>query len=68
MAIENGMPPFDALRAITVNPAHHIGVGDRVGSLEVGKDADIVLASGSLFALQTRILATYIDGNRVFSL
>lgn len=67
MAIENGMPPFDALRAITVNPAHHIGVGDRVGSLEVGKDADIVLASGSLFALQTRILATYIDGNRVFS-
>ena len=68
MAIENGMPPFDALRAITVNPARHIGVGDRVGSLEVGKDADIVLASGSLFALQTRILATYIDGNRVFSL
>ena len=68
MAIENGMPPFDALRAITINPAHHIGVGDRVGSLEVGKDADIVLASGSLFALQTRILATYIDGNRVFSL
>lgn len=68
MAIENGMPPFDALRAITVNPARHIGVGDRVGSLEVGKDADIVLASGSLFALQTRILVTYIDGNRVFSL
>ena len=68
MAIENGMPPFDALRAITVNPACHVGVGDRVGSLEVGKDADIVLANGSLFALQTRILATYIDGNRVFSL
>ena len=67
MAIENGMPPFDALRAITINPARHIGVEGRVGSLEVGKDADLVLASGSIFALQTRILATYIDGNRVFS-
>ena len=67
MAIENGMPPFDALRAITINPARHIGVEGRVGSLEVGKDADLVLASGSIFALQTRILATYIDGNQVFS-
>ena len=66
MAIENGMPPFDALRAITINPARHIGVGDRVGSLEVGKDADVVLASGNIFELQSRILATFIDGTRVF--
>ena len=66
MAIENGMPPFDALRAITINPARHIGVEDRVGSLEVGKDADVVLASGNIFELQSRILATYIDGTRVF--
>lgn len=67
MAIENGMPPFDALRAITVNPARHIGVENRVGSLEVGKDADIVLASGSLFELQSHIMATYVNGNPVFS-
>ena len=67
MAIENGMPAFDALRAITLNPARHIGVENRVGSLEVGKDADVVLASGSIFELQTRILATYIDGNQVYS-
>lgn len=66
MAIENGMPPFDALRAITINPARHIGVEDRVGSLEVGKDADVVLASGNIFELQSRILATFIDGTRVF--
>ena len=65
MAIENGMPAFDALRAITINPARHIGVEDRVGSLEVGKDADVVLASGSIFELQSRILATYIDGKQV---
>ena len=67
MAIENGMPPFDALRAITINPARHIGVENRVGSLEVGKDADIVLASGSLFELQSHIVATYVNGNPVFS-
>ena len=65
MAIENGMPAFDALRAITLNPARHIGVEGRVGSLEVGKDADVVLASGSIFELQSRILATYIDGKQV---
>ena len=67
MAIENGMPAFDALRAITLNPARHIGVENRVGSLEVGKDADVVLASGSIFELQSRILATYIDGNPIYT-
>ena len=65
MAIFNGMPEFDALRCVTLNPARHIGVQDRVGSLEPGKDADLVLADGSLFDLQTRVLATYIDGVRV---
>jgi len=65
MAIENGMDAFEALKAITINPAEHIGVADRVGSLEVGKDADIVLTDGSLFALSTHIVATYIDGVKV---
>ncbi|MDO4865409.1 MAG: amidohydrolase [Clostridia bacterium] len=65
MAIESGMPAFDALRAITINPARHIGVQDRVGSLEVGKDADIVLTDGSLFSLQTRILSVWINGEKV---
>ena len=65
MAIENGMDPHEALRAITINPARHIGVADRVGSLEVGKDADIILTDGSLFALQTHVVAVYIDGRRI---
>ena len=65
MAIFNGMPEFDALRCVTLNPARHIGVQDRVGSLEAGKDADIVLADGSIFELQTRVMAVYIDGERV---
>ena len=58
MAIESGLLPFDALRAITINPARHIGVEARVGTLEVGKDADIVLASGDLFELHSHIVAT----------
>jgi len=66
MAIASGMTPFDALRAITINPARHIGVEARVGSLEAGKDADLVIADGSIFELQTNILATYIDGKEVF--
>ena len=46
MAVKAGMDPFDALKAITINPAEHIGVADRVGSLEVGKDADVVITNG----------------------
>lgn len=67
MAIANGMPEADALRAVTLNPARHIGVEDRVGSLEPGKDADLVLTDGSLFDLQTRVVETWIDGKRVVS-
>lgn len=65
MAIKAGMDPFDALKAITLNPAEHIGVADRVGSLEVGKDADLVMAAGSPFEVMTPVKAVFIDGNRV---
>ena len=57
------MDEFDALKAITINPARHIGVNDRVGSLEVGKDADIVIADGSPLISTTRIVKVLIDGN-----
>ncbi|WP_312370080.1 amidohydrolase, partial [Lachnoclostridium sp.] len=46
LAVKSGMEPFAALQAITINPAKHIGIEDRVGSLEVGKDADIVITDG----------------------
>ena len=65
MAIKAGMDPFDALKAITLNPAEHIGVADRVGSLEVGKDADVVITAGSPFEVMTPVKAVFIDGNRV---
>jgi imidazolonepropionase-like amidohydrolase len=63
MAIKAGMDPFDALKAI--NPAEHIGVADRVGSLEVGKDADLVITAGSPFEVLTEVKAVFIDGARI---
>ena len=67
MAVKAGMDPFQALQAITINPARHIGVADRVGSVEVGKDADLVLTDGCPFAISTRVLRVLIDGETVYS-
>ncbi len=65
MAVKAGMDPFEALRAITINAAMHSGVGDRVGSLEVGKDADVVVTEGSPFEVFHTVRAVVIDGRRV---
>lgn len=65
MAVKAGMDPFDALKAITLNPVEHIGVADRVGSLEVGKDADLVITAGSPFEVLTEVKAVFIDGARI---
>ena len=61
-AVKAGMDPFLALQAITINPARHIGVEDRVGSLEEGKDADIVLADGNPLVSDTSIKYVIVDG------
>lgn len=45
LAIRAGLPPEEAWRAITINPARVLGVGDRIGSLEKGKDADLVVCT-----------------------
>lgn len=65
MAVKAGMDPFKALQAITINPARHIGIEDRVGSLEAGKDADLVLTDGSPFEVSTQAVRVYIDGKLV---
>ena len=66
LAVKEGMKEFDALKAITINGAEHAGVADRVGSLEEGKDADIVIMDGCLFESLSNVVATYIDGKKVF--
>jgi len=65
LAVNAGMDPFDALRAITINPARHIGIADRVGSLEIGKDADIVITDGDAMVSNTKVVAVILDGERV---
>ena len=64
-AVCAGMEPFAALRAITINPAKHIGIEDRVGSLEVGKDADIVVADGNPMEISTTLRYVIVDGRVV---
>jgi len=61
-AVEAGMNPFKALKAITINPARHIGIEDRVGSIEPGKDADIVIMDGSCFEIGSKVEYVLIDG------
>ena len=65
MAVKAGMDPFDALRAITINAARHAGVADRVGSLETGKDADIVITEGCPFEVFHTVKAVFIGGEQV---
>lgn len=56
-----------ALRAITINAARICGVADRVGSLKVGKDADIVIYDGSPMEVSGTVYTTIIDGNIVWT-
>ncbi len=65
LAMKAGMDPFEALKAITINPARQIGIADRVGSLEVGKDADIVLCDGDPMESLSVIKKVYINGEEV---
>ena len=62
LAVKAGMDPFDALQAITINPAKHIGVEVRVGSLEAGKDADVVLVNGDPMVSDADIRCVIVDG------
>ena len=66
LAVKAGMDPFLALQAITINPAKHIGVEYRVGSLEVGKDADIVLTDGNPMVSDTVVRYVIVDGKVLF--
>ncbi|MBR2132571.1 MAG: amidohydrolase [Oscillospiraceae bacterium] len=65
LAVKAGMDPFQALQAITINPARHLGIADRVGSLEVGKDADIVVADGDVMESSTNVLTVLLNGEVV---
>lgn len=65
LAVQAGMEPFAALQAITINAAKHAGIADRVGSLEVGKDADLVITDGCPFEVSTNVKHVFIEGKEV---
>ena len=66
LAANAGLDMEEAWRAITINPARHTGIADRVGSLEVGKDADIAIFDGNPMEVFTKTLYTIIDGEVVY--
>jgi imidazolonepropionase-like amidohydrolase len=62
------VPPEEALKFVTMNPAKQLKINDRVGSLEEGKDADFAIWSGPPLSVYSRCVATWIDGREYFSL
>ena len=68
LCVKHGLPYDYALKAITQIPAEILGVGDRVGSLEVGKDADLRLLTGDPLDIQTKVKHVIIDGKIEHSL
>lgn len=66
LAVKAGLKEEEALKSITIYPARICGVDKRVGSLKVGKDADIVIYDGNPLEIATKTLCTIIDGNIVY--
>ena len=64
LAVKAGMDEWDALRAITINPAEHLGIADRVGSIREGKDADLLIMAGSPLAVDPGIAEVLVGGKR----
>jgi imidazolonepropionase-like amidohydrolase len=63
-AVAHGMPYAAALAAVTINPAKIFGVADRTGSLEAGKDADLVIWTGDPFEPLSQATAVFIHGQQ----
>jgi imidazolonepropionase-like amidohydrolase len=66
LAVKEGLDPVTALRAVTIHPAQIIGCADRIGSLTVGKDADVVIWSGDPLDVMSRAERAYLDGREVY--
>ncbi len=68
LAVSAGLPMEEGWRAITINPAVQTGIGDRVGSLEVGKDGDVVIwTADPLVTIGAEAYVTVVDGRVVYS-
>jgi len=65
LAVKDGLPEEEALKAITITPAEILGLGDRVGSIERGKDADLRLVDGDPLDIRSKVKMVLIDGEIV---
>ncbi len=61
-----GMSDAEALKLVTLNPAKQLGIDDRVGSIEVGKDADLVIFDRHPLSIYAVVQKTFIDGGLYF--
>jgi imidazolonepropionase-like amidohydrolase len=66
LAIRAGCSRDRALQALTIANAQILGLQDRIGSLQPGKDADFILLSGNPFSVYTKVMETWIEGKKVF--
>jgi imidazolonepropionase-like amidohydrolase len=67
LAVKEGLDAETALRAVTINPARILGVAGRIGSLEPGKDADLVIWSGDPLDVTSRAERAYQDGREIYA-
>jgi len=67
LAVKDGLDRETALRALTINPARIAGIDDRLGSIEPGKDADLVIWSGDPLDVLSRAERAFIGGDEVYS-
>lgn len=66
LAVRGGMSRDAALRALTIANATMLGLDDRIGSLESGKDADFIVLSGDPLSVYTHVEQTWVEGRKVF--
>jgi imidazolonepropionase-like amidohydrolase len=67
LAVKDGLDHDTALEALTINPARIVGIADRLGSIEVGKDADLAIWSGDPLDVSSRVQRAFIDGNEIYT-
>jgi imidazolonepropionase-like amidohydrolase len=66
LGVRAGMSRPKALEALTLAGAKMLGLEQRIGTLEPGKDADLVVLSGDPFSVRTKVLQTWVEGRKVF--
>ncbi|HEX9625240.1 MAG TPA: amidohydrolase [Streptosporangiaceae bacterium] len=66
-AVREGLDAATALAALTINPARIAGIDDRLGSLEAGKDGDVVIWSGDPLNVLNRAVRVFVEGNQIYA-